>query len=244
MAKSRSLLGDNSGAVGEVIYYTRFGRTFVRRRNPTVNDRRSEAQLRQRALFKAMQHTSAIYGIALQRGLTRYAHSKGHTEANEFARLNARHFTFADGVAHVDYPALQLAVGPLHPVDFSNIHVDGLHVQLDFIPGLSTPLDEQPDPNARPDDVVHIYAVAPQAELCQLVASVERTVGHAAFALPDTSADPTVEQPVTYHLYAIVESASTAFIPTLSAAEKQSNHHHRNINRRVSRSLFITTVTA
>ena len=35
-----------------------------------------------------------------------------------------------------------------------------------------------------------------------------------------------------------------AFIPTLSAAEKQSNHHHRNINRRVSRSVFITTVTA
>jgi hypothetical protein len=40
-------------ATGDRVYYTRFGKTFSRRRPTQINDQKSEAKLRQRALFKA-----------------------------------------------------------------------------------------------------------------------------------------------------------------------------------------------
>lgn len=257
MAKTNPTLGPNSGKIGELVYYTRFGKEFVRRKAETFNDCKSEAQLRQRALFKATQQTAALYGTMLQRGLTKYAHSQGHTEANEFSRLNKECFTYAAGKVTIDYPALQLAVGPLPTVAFTACHADGLHITLTFDSILSAD-------KARPDDVVHIYAVSPQAEVCMLMASVERQSGQAAFDLPDLSdelasehkTEPTNKRKnqtnalthsrtnaINYHLYAIVEAANTAPIPTLSADEKKANKLHRNINRRVSNSIFVGTVT-
>jgi hypothetical protein len=94
--------------------------------------------------------------------------------------------------------------------------------------------------------------------------SVERRSGQAAFDLPDLSDEVTTaceKEPtnkplnktnafthsrtnaINYHLYAIVESASTAPIPTLSADEKKTNKLHRNINRRVSNSIYIGSIT-
>ena len=88
---------------------------------------------------------------------------------------------------------------------------------------------------------------------CQLVASVWRQDGQASFDLPDLSEETdaakhnsTLRAPqelVSYYLYAIVESASTAGTPTLSAAEKQQDKKHRNINRCVSRSVFVGAIT-
>ena len=257
MAKIHPTLGPNSGKIGELVYYTRFGKEFVRRKAETFTDCKSEAQLRQRALFKATQQTAALYGSMLQRGLTKYAHSQGHTEANEFSRLNKERFTYASGKVTIDYPALQLAVGPLPIVAFTACHADGLHVELTFDTNLSAD-------KARPDDVVHIYAVSPQAEVCMLMTSVERRSGQAAFDLPDLSdeiatehenkstnkrTDKTTElthsqiNAFNYHLYAIVEAANTAPIPTLSADEKKANKLHRNINRRVSNSIYIGSIT-
>jgi len=257
MAKTNPTLGPNSGKIGELVYYTRFGKEFVRRKADTFNDCKSEAQLRQRAIFKATQQTAALYGSMLQRGLTKYAHSQGHTEANEFSRLNKKCFSYAGGKVTIDYPALQLAVGPLPSVAFTACHAEGLHITLTFDPELSAD-------KARPDDVVHIYAVSPQAEVCMLMASVERRSGQAAFDLPDLSDEVTTaceKEPmnkplnktnafthshtnaINYHLYAIVEAANTAPIPTLSADEKKANKLHRNINRRVSNSIFIGSVT-
>ena len=257
MAKIHPTLGPNSGKIGELVYYTRFGKEFVRRKAETFTDCKSEAQLRQRALFKATQQTAALYGSMLQRGLTKYAHSQGHTEANEFSRLNKERFTYASGKVTIDYPALQLAVGPLPIVAFTACHADGLHVELTFDTNLSAD-------KARPDDVVHIYAVSPQAEVCMLMTSVERRSGQAAFALPDLSDEVTTackKEPtnkplnqtnalthshinaIHYHLYAIVEAANTAHIPTLSAAEKKADKLHRNINRRVSNSIYIGSIT-
>lgn len=257
MAKTNPTLGPNSGKIGELVYYTRFGKEFVRRKAETFTDCKSEAQLRQRALFKATQQTAALYGSMLQRGLTKYAHSQGHTEANEFSRLNKERFTYADGKVTIDYPALQLAVGPLPSVAFTTCHAKGLHITLTFDPNPSAD-------KARPDDVVHIYAVSPQAEVCMLMTSVERQSGQASFDLPDLSDEVTTackKEPtnkplnktnafihsrtnaINYHLYAIVEAANTASIPTLSADEKKANKLHRNINRRVSNSIFVGTVT-
>lgn len=233
MAKVKPSLVQYSGAVGREIHYTRFGRTYSRQLPAEYNDRKSEAQLRQRALFKARQATSALYGSILQRGLTKEAHENGMTEANYFSRLNKDHFVYADGTVRVNYPALLLARGPLPVVEFTSCHADGLCVSLAFRPCLDVP-------KARPDDVVHIYAVSPQVEICQLVASVWRQDGQAVFDLPDLSEE--TANPVSVYLYAIVESATTAGTPTLSAAEKQTNKQHRNINRRVSLSVFVATI--
>lgn len=105
-------------------------------------------------------------------------------------------------------------------VEFTGCRADGLHVELAFRPCLDAP-------KARPDDVVHIYAVSPQVEIWQLVASVWRQDGQASFDLPDLSEE--TADPFSFYLYAIVESATTAGTPTLSAAEKQTNKQHRNI---------------
>lgn len=257
MAKTNPTLGPNSGKIGELVYYTRFGKEFVRRKAESFNDCKSEAQLRQRALFKASQQTAALYGSMLQRGLTKYAHSQGHTEANEFSRLNKGCFAYVDGKVTIDYSALQLACGPIPPVSFVTCHADGHHIELSFEADLAYD-------GARPDDVVHIYAVSPQAEVCMLMTSVERQSGQAAFDLPDLSdelsseyeTEPTNKRKnqtnafthsrtnaINYHLYAIVEAANTAPIPTLSADEKKANKLHRNINRRVSNSIFIESVS-
>lgn len=256
MAKVKPSLIEYSGAVGREIHYTRFGRTYSRHLTTDFHDRKSEAQLRQRALFKARQKTTALFGIILQRGLTKEAHNEGMTEANYFSRLNKDHFVYDNGAVHIDYPALLVAQGPLPVVDVTHCQVDGLHVELAFRPCLDVS-------KASRDDVVHIYAVEPHVEICQLVASVRRQDGQAAFDLPDLSEETSALTPldndaspyrhsqqaclhstsVTFYLYAIVESASTAGTPTLSAAEKQQDKKHRNINRRVSRSVFAGIVT-
>lgn len=253
MAKVKPSLVEYSGTVGREIHYTRFGRTYSRQLPAEYHDRKSEAQLRQRALFKARQKASALFGTILQRGLTKEAHDHGMTEANYFSHLNKQHFVYDGGEVRINYPALLVARGPLSEVFVKNLHADGLHVEVSFHPYLE-------GAKARPDDVVHIYAVEPQVEICMLMTSVWRQDGHASFDLPDLSDEITETNKInnsspvlgevphrgrgvcTFYLYAIVESASTAGTPTLSAAEKQQNKQHRNINRRVSRSVFVGTV--
>ena len=236
MAKVKPSIIEESGSIGDRVFYTRFGKTFSRRRPTQINDRQSEAQLSQRALFKAMQHTASLLGSAIQRGLAREAHSNGHVENNEFASLNKQCFVYEDGIVRIDYPRLLLSSGPVVRVDFTQRRVVGFHVELSFAPCMGAS-------HTRPDDVVHIYAVEFQAEICQLVASVSRMEGCVSFDLPDLSDDLDGETTPTFYLYAIVEAANTACIPTLSADEKRVDKSHRNINRRVSPSMFIGTVS-
>ena len=235
MAKVKPSIIEYTGTVGREIHYTRFGRTYSRQLPAEYNDRKSEAQLRQRALFKARQLTSALYGIILQRGLTKEAHAHGMTEANYFSRLNKEQFVYDNGIVHINYPALLVASGPLPEVYITRSHANGLQVEIVFRPSFDSD-------KARPDDVVHFYAVSPQAEICMLMTSVSRQDGHAAFVLPDVSDEVDGHAPILFYLYAIVEAASTASTPTLSAAEKQQNKKHRNINRKVSRSVFVGSV--
>ena len=236
MAKVKPSIIEYTGTVGREIHYTRFGRTYSRQLPAEYNDRKSEAQLRQRALFKARQQTSALYGIILQRGLTQEAHAHGMTEANYFSRLNKEQFVYDNGIVHINYPALLVASGPLPEVYITRCHANGLQVEIDFRQNLDAD-------KARPDDVVHFYAVSPQAEICMMMASVSRQDGHAAFTLPDVSDEVEGHAPILFYLYAIVEAASTAITPTLSTAEKQQNKKHRNINRKVSRSVFVGSIT-
>ena len=236
MAKAEPSNSGISGKLGREIHYTRFGREYVRHVPAHYNDRKSEAQLRVRELFKTRQHVSALMGIMLQRGLTTAAHKAGMTEACYFSKLNSTLFVYAEGKVYVDYPALLVAKGPLPAIEITGFRHEGLHVDVSFNPDL--------DYNkARQDDIVHFYAVSPQADFCELTASVYRESGHATFDLPDLSDDPDcTEQPVFY-IYAITESIVTAGTPTLSADEKQANKRHRNINRKVSRSVFAGYVT-
>lgn len=241
MAKVKPSIVEESGAIGDRVFYTRFGKTFSRRRPTQINDQKSEAQLRQRALFKAMQHTSSLLGSVIQRGLAKEAHRHGHVENNEFANLNKQCFTYENGTVRVDYPRLLLSTGLVGRVEFlprnrskqRKLITDGLHVKLHFDPCLGPS-------HTRPDDVIHIYAVEYNVEVCELVTSVERQFGSIAFDLPDLSDE--TKDPIVFHLYAIVEAANTACIPTLSADEKRADKNHRNIDRRVSPSIYIGMV--
>lgn len=233
MARSRTTLGEYSGTIGKEIHYNRFGRTYVRHQPSGYNDQGSEAQLRQRALFKTRQRLSALYGTVLQRGLTKEAHQEGMTEANYFSRLNSHLFVYEDGEVHVNYGALLLARGPLPVVGITGFRAEGLWVEVTYSPNLD-------HFRARADDVVHFYAVSPEAEYCNLMASVERPVGHVSFTLPDLGNNG--KQKPTFYIYAIVESAVTAYVPTLSADEKRVHKRHRNIDRTVSISVHVGTM--
>lgn len=248
MAKVNQSLMEQTGTIGDRVFYTRFGKQFSRSRAKSFTDNKSGAQLRQRALFKAMQHTSSLLGTVIQRGLAKVAHAHRHVENNEFASINKQFFTYDNGTVHIDYPHLLLSDGPVAPVRFTGISADGLHVELQFDPCNTADY-------ASPDDVVFIYAVEFQVEVCQLVACVERQAGRVAFDLPDLSDEINNSSPklgevpqrgggvCTFHLYAIVETANTACMPTLSPDEKKADKNHRNINRRVSPSTFIGSIT-
>ena len=257
MAKVKPSIIVQSGTIGDRVFYTRFGKHFSRSKATSFNDNKSEAQLRQRALFKAMQHTSSILGSVIQRGLAKEAHARGHVENNEFARINKQCFTYDEGTVHIDYPRLTLSTGPIAPVGFTNFHAYGLHVELQFDPCSSVN-------HSNPGDVVFIYAVEFQVEVCQMVACIERRAASVAFDLPDLSDEiasnnknesrckqanqtnaftHSHDNTFNYHLYAIVEAANTACVSTLSPDEKKAAKNHRNINRRVSPSIFIGTIT-
>ena len=236
MAKVEPSLIEQTGTIGDRVYYKRFGRYYSRDKAKSFKDNKSEAQLRQRALFKAMQHTASLLGSAIQRGLAKEAHGHGHVENNEFAAINKQHFVYEDGRVFIDYPRLLLSTGLVARVELVQCNIDGLHVTLQFDPCLNAG-------HSYPDDVVHIYAVEFQVEVCQLVASVRRDACGAAFDLPDLSDDPDCKSVPVFHLYAIVEAANTASIPTLSPYEKKVDKNHRNINRRVSPSLHIGPIS-
>ena len=266
MAKVKPSIMEESGTIGDRVYYTRFGRTFSRRRPETIKDKKSKAQLRQRALFKAVQHTASLLGSAIQRGLAKEAHKNCRVENNEFANLNKQRFSYENGTVIIDYPRLILSTGLVGRVEFllrnrggqpKKLLVNDLHVELSFDPCLGPS-------HSRPDDVVHIYAVEFNVEVCELVASVKRCESRAqsnqdcsaemqrsslkqlqsgivAFDLPDLSEE--TSDTITFHLYAIVEAAKTACIPTLSPYEKKSDKNHRNIDRQVSQSIYIGSIS-
>lgn len=179
-----------------------------------------------------MQHTSSLLGSIIQRGLTKEAHKNGHVENNEFAKINKQCFVYENGKVRIDYPRMILSTGPIYEVVFTQCQSKGLHVNLAYNPCLNSS-------HAHPDDIVHIYAVEFQVEVCQHVVSVERQSGQVAFELPDLSDETSNPK---FYLYAIVEAANTAFVPTLSPDEKKANKSHRNINRRVSPSVYIGTI--
>lgn len=230
MAKIRASLVKPSGALGDVVFYTRMGKTYCRRRAEVFNDQRSERQLRQRALFKAMRQTAALMCTMLQRGLAKYAHDHGMTEDNMFAKLNKECFEYENGRVRIDYAKLKVAYGYEGRVMVTEVSKKGRRVEVKFGTW-------QGEATARKTDVVHIYAVEPKQEVCELVASVEREAGVAEFELPEAEGQRGRRQ--TYYLYAMAEAENTADVPTMSADEKRWNKKHRNVNRKVSRSEFV-----
>lgn len=232
MAKIEKSLIHPTGALGDMVFYRRFGKTYCKRRSKEFNDRRSEGQLQQRERFKAMRRTASLMGTMLQRGLTRYAHEHGMTEENMFMSMNKECFRYERGKVKIDYSELKVAYGQVGEVRVSGVRREGDRVMVRFGTW-------QPEDVARKTDVVHIYAVEPKEGLCELVASVERSAGAVEFELPV----PDERGRWVYYLYAMAESASTACRPTVSADEKRGGREYRNINRRVSRSEFVGKVS-
>ena len=133
MARMESgLLSGTVGRVGQVVVYRRLGRWCVRQHVEHIRDARSEAQLRQRGLFKAMMATASRMGDALSVGLRAEARALGLVDSNLFLRLNKDCFrAAADGVS-VDWQGVQVSAGPVAPVALSSLRVEGGRLEARF----------------------------------------------------------------------------------------------------------------
>ena len=196
MAKlHNSLFQGVSGRVGEVVVYQRMGQWCMRKHVEHIRDARSEEQLRQRGVFRAMMHTASAMKEALAVGLRRAAREAGMVDSNAFLRLNSQCFS-SDGTGAnvaVDYPSLTLAAGPVAPVAFTRAKVEEGRFEGRFDrvggPGLNHSADH-----------VQVYAYCPAREAGFLSLPVYRMDRRISFVLPTWMAGEEV------HFYAFCTS--------------------------------------
>ena len=196
MAKlHNSLFQGVTGRVGEVVVYQRMGQWCMRKHVEHIRDARSEEQLRQHGVFRAMMHTASAMKEALAVGLRRAAREAGMVDSNAFLRLNSQCFS-SDGTGAnvaVDYPSLTLAAGPVAPVAFTRARVEEGRFEGRFDrvggPGLNNSADH-----------VQVYAYCPAREAGFLSLPVYRMDRRISFVLPSWMAGEEV------HFYAFCTS--------------------------------------
>ena len=199
MAKlEQGILGPFRGTVGTVIGYRWRDRWCMRARPSHYNDRRSEAQLRQRGRFKAMIQFASPATPLLRIGLRAWAAGHGLTEGNAFLRLN--HEAFGSG--SVDYARLQ----------FSRGHLPAVRLTAGAVGADGVATVEWSKEGGRNEDRVHLYVYCPAAGRGLVAATVERGRRRARFLLPQQMACAEV------HLWAVAENAAgevsaTAYLP-------------------------------
>ena len=191
MAKQdkNGIMGSYRGTVGPVIGYLWRGRWCVRSKPRSVGNPRTEAQQKQRILFREMVQLAGHMTAALRHGMRGASLEERMTEGNLFVRLNKECFTQQG----VDYASLVVAVGPVAPVAFTRATVDAaMVVHVDF---------ERNSLQRRcsGDDEVRVYAYCPALQQGVLSAAVYRRSMHLDVALPSHWARQ------EWHLYGFVE---------------------------------------
>ena len=106
------IMGGFSGRVGPVVGFERFGRWYMRAKPRMVHNPRTEAQQEHRAMFKQEVQLAAQMRWAVNVGMREVAHQMGLTAQNLFVKANQQAFGAAEGLLQVDYPALQVSLGP------------------------------------------------------------------------------------------------------------------------------------
>lgn len=179
MAKiDQGILGGYSGRIGNVVGYYRKGKWCVRAYLPTINDAKTEAQLQQRSIFKAMIQFASSTLEPIRLGFKQASDIEEITECNLFMRENSRCFRHEGGRVEVDYAGLQFSKGDLPGVVFTGLTVeaDG-RVAVQYEPNRSSA-------RAKMEDRVHVLAYLPSAGRCVCGAPSARRSKQAAFMLP------------------------------------------------------------
>ena len=125
-------MGGFSGRLGPAVGFERLGRWYLRALPRMVTNPRTEAQQEHRAMFKQEVQLAANMRWAVNTGMKKVAHQMGLTAQNLFVKANQQAFSMAPSSQltsgrgaerglRVDYPTLQVSLGPVAPVAITNV---------------------------------------------------------------------------------------------------------------------------
>ena len=180
MAKfENGYMGGFSGKLGSAIGYMWNGKWCLRSRPAQVSNPRTEAQQEHRAAFREQVRLAARMRWVLLQSMTEPARAAGMTAYNLFVSLNQHAFSTVGGQLEVDYQSLVLSMGPVAPVQASQVvATGGSRLEVDFE---RNPLHQQCDAY----DAVHLYVYSPSLGQGYLAAPVYRRQKKVSVLLPD-----------------------------------------------------------
>ncbi len=180
MAKfENGYMGGFSGKLGSAIGYMWNGRWCLRSRPAQVHNPRTEAQQEHRAAFREQVRLAARMRWVLLQSMTETARAAGMTAYNLFVSLNQHAFSTEGGELKVDYQSLMLSLGPVAPVQASQVvATGGTRLEVDFE---RNPLHQQCDAY----DAVHLYVYSPSLGQGYLAAPVYRRQKKVSVLLPE-----------------------------------------------------------
>ncbi len=180
MAKfENGYMGGFSGKLGSAIGYMWNGKWCLRSRPAQVHNPRTEAQQEHRAAFREQVRLAARMRWVLLQSMTEAARAAGMTAYNLFVSLNQHAFSTEGGELKVDYRSLVLSLGPVAPVQASQVvATGGSRLEVDFE---RNPLHQQCDAY----DAVHLYVYSPSLGQGYLAAPVYRRQKKVSVLLPE-----------------------------------------------------------
>lgn len=218
-------LGGFSGRLGPAVGYGRLGRWYVRALPRQVANPRTEAQQEHRAMFKQEVQLAAQMRWAVNVGMKGVAHQMGLTAQNLFVKANQQAFSAATASQEemsaapyagrmpalqlqVDYPALQVSLGPVAPVAITEATLNEDNV-------LTVHFEKNPEHRAASAyDSVYLWIYSPAAGKGYLTNAVYRRAKRFDVLLPEwlTPTPQSFGQPPSgrrasdeLHLYAFVQ---------------------------------------
>ena len=201
-------LGGFSGRLGPAVGYGRLGRWYVRALPRQVANPRTEAQQEHRAMFKQEVQLAAQMRWAVNVGMKGVAHQMGLTAQNLFVKANQQAFGMAEGLLQVDYPALQVSLGPVAPITITEATLNEDNV-------LTVHFEKNPEHRAASAyDSVYLWIYSPAAGKGYLTNAVYRRAKRFDVLLPEwlTPTPQSFGQPPSgrgasdeLHLYAFVQ---------------------------------------
>lgn len=224
-------LGGFSGRLGPAVGYGRLGRWYVRALPRQVANPRTEAQQEHRAMFKQEVQLAAQMRWAVNVGMKGVAHQMGLTAQNLFVKANQQAFGMAEGLLQVDYPALQVSLGPVAPVTITEATLNEDNV-------LTVHFEKNPEHRAASAyDSVYLWIYSPAAGKGYLTNAVYRRAKRFDVLLPEwlTPTPQSFGQPPSgrgasdeLHLYAFVQDEEGRCSTTAYCAANFSSANYAN----------------
>ena len=228
MAKQRFGINDGyRGTVGTVIGYQWRGKWCLRARPRFVRNPRTEAQQRNRGLFKQVVQLAGILKKVLRKGLHDSSLQLHMTECNLFYRLNKQCFSLDGETLAVDYGHLLLAQGEVAPVGFGEPALgEGGVLTVPF----TASLDER---RGNGYDEVYLYAWCPALGEGRLSTPAYRHSERVSVTLPEDWAGLEV------HLYGFVldhngRASDSQYLGCLQPVDMTLEQLHDETEKRTS----------